>query len=67
MQPVLEFVMLGSDRDKHRLETTRGKGIFEGRLQRTKVLGASTATPDSEQLFEEFQRQRFNKGAHTQK
>ena len=49
------IVTLGSGRDKRRLKTMRGKEIFEGRLQRTKVLGASAASPVSKRLFEEFQ------------
>ena len=60
-------VMLGSGRGKCRLNTTRDKGVFEGCLQRGKMLGASTAAPDSGRLFEEFQGTRIIKGsAHSE-
>ena len=37
----------------------QGGGILEGLLQGTRMLGASTATPDNRRLFKEFQGQGF--------
>ena len=44
-------VMLGSGRDKHRLETAKDKGSLKGVLQGTRMLGTSTVAPCNEQLL----------------
>ena len=46
----------------------RGKGIFEGRLQRTRMLGASTATSCQRTAVQEvFKEAKGSKEVHTQK
>ena len=58
--------MLGSGRDKRRLETMRDKGSLRGILQGLGVLGTSTATPCNGQLLG-VSRARFIQGsAHSE-
>ena len=58
-------VTLGSGRDKHRLEMTRGEGSVEGRLQGAKVLGASAATPGGRRSLREFKVEGLQRSAHS--
>ena len=64
--PWCQSVTIGSGRDKRRLEATRDEDSFEGRLQRTRMLGASTATPCNEWLLR-VSKARVLEEARTQK
>ena len=44
-----------------------GRGVLEGRLQGSRVLGASSATPGDSRSLREFSRSKGLQGAHTQK
>ena len=46
--------MLGSGRDKRRLEKSKDKGFLKGIFKKTRMLGASMTTPGNDQLHREF-------------
>ena len=48
-------VTLDSGRGKRRLEKTKARGFLEGRLQESRMLGASAATPSNDRLLREFE------------
>ena len=61
---VVPSVMLGSGRDKRRLETTRDEGSLKVVFKGTRMLGVSTVTLDNDWLHKRFQRV-YTRSAHS--